>query len=220
MGWTIPPPRRIDQLDVPLRERNSLLLAAGYVPGYRETGLDAGEMVPVRAAIDKILAGHEPFPAIVVDRLWNVSQANRPALAILSDGVSQELLAPPVNALRVSLHPDGLAPRIADFAEYSEHIIHRLHRQAVLSGDGELFALEEDLGQYPGVSTRRHGLDETADLLFMPLVLQVTENVRFSFFSTLATFGTAIDITVSELAIESFFPADETTAAALRAAWG
>jgi transcriptional regulator with XRE-family HTH domain len=209
-----------EQLDVPLRDRNSLLLAAGYAPGYRETELDAEEMAPVRAAIDKILAGHEPFPAIVVDRMWNVSQANRPALAILTDGVSQELLAPPVNALRVSLHPDGLAPRIANFTEYSEHIIHRLHRQAVLSGDSELFALEEELSRYPGVSAQRRGFDAAADLVFMPLVLQVTEKVQFSFFSTLATFGTAIDITVSELAIESFFPADEATATALRTAWG
>jgi hypothetical protein len=208
-----------DQLEVPLRERNSLLLAAGYAPGYRETGLEAGEMAPVRAAIDKILAGHEPFPAIVVDRLWNVSQANRPALGILTDGVAPDLLVPPVNALRVSLHPGGLAPRIANFAEYSEHIVHRLHRQAVLSGDPELFSLEEELSQYPGVTATRSGLGDAADMIFMPLVLQVTGSVRFSFFSTLATFGTAIDITVSELAIESFFPADEATATALRTAW-
>jgi transcriptional regulator with XRE-family HTH domain len=208
-----------EQLDVPLRERNTLLLAAGYAPGYQETALDAGEMAPVRAAIDKILTGHEPFPAIVVDRLWNVSQANRPALAILTDGVSQDPLSPPVNALRVSLHPEGLARRIVNFPEYSEHIVHRLHRQAVLSGDPELFALEDELSGYPGVSQRTSALGETADLIFMPLVLQVTEEVRFSFFSTLATFGTAIDITVSELAIESFFPADEATAVALRTAW-
>ncbi len=209
-----------EQLDVPLRERNLLLLAAGYAPGYRETGLDAEEMGPVRAAIDKILAGHEPFPAIVVDRRWDVSQANRPALAILTDGVSPNLLASPVNALRVSLHPEGLAPRIVNLAEYSEHILHRLHRQAVLSGDPELFALEEELSQYPGVSRKARAMGETADLLFMPLVLKITDDVRFSFFSTLATFGTAIDITVSELAIESFFPADEATATALRTAWG
>jgi transcriptional regulator with XRE-family HTH domain len=209
-----------DQLEVPLRERNALLLAAGYAPGYGETSLDAGEMAPVRAALDKILAGHEPFPAIVVDRLWNVSQANRPALGILTDGVSPDLLKPPVNALRVSLHPEGLAPRIVNFAEYSEHIVHRLHRQVVLSNDRGMLALEEELSQYPGVASKRPGLGEAADLLFMPMVLQVTDKVRLSFFTTLATFGTAIDITVSELAIESFFPADERTAAALRTAWG
>jgi transcriptional regulator with XRE-family HTH domain len=208
-----------EQLDVPLRERNALLLAAGYAPGYEETSLDAVEMAPVRAAIDKILTGHEPFPAIIVDRLWNVSQANRPALAILTDGVAPDLLVPPVNALRVSLHPDGLAERILNFTEYSEHIIHRLHRQAVLSGDPELFALEDELSGYPGVSGRTSVLGEAANLIFTPLILQITDDVRFSFFSTLATFGTAIDITVSELAIESFFPADEATAVALRAAW-
>jgi hypothetical protein len=112
-----------------------------------------------------------------------------------------------------------LAPRIANFPEYSEHIIHRLHRQAVLSGDAALFALEKELSGYPGVASGRSAIGEPADLLFMPLVLQVTPDVRFSFFSTLATFGTAIDITLSELAVESFFPADDATAAALHKAW-
>ena len=209
-----------ERLDVPLRERNALLRAAGYAPAYRETQLEAEEMAPVRAAIDKILAGHEPFPAIVVDRYWNVVSANRPALGILTDGVAPELLASPVNALRVSLHPGGLAPRIANLAEYSEHVLHRLHRQAIMSGDPELFVLEKELRGYPGVAPERAAPATTAELLFLPLVIRMTLEVRFSFFSTLATFGTAIDITLSELAIESFFPADEATAGALRAAWG
>ena len=102
-----------DHLEVPLRERNELLLAAGYAPLYGETALDTGEMAPVRDALDKILAGHEPFPALVVDRRWDLVSANRPALALMTDGVAPGLLAPPANVLRVSLHPDGLAPRIA-----------------------------------------------------------------------------------------------------------
>src|SRR5436190_1085982 len=110
-----------EHLDVPLRERNALLLAAGYAPAYHQTPLDAEGMAPVRDALDKLLAGREPFPAVVVDRRWDLVSANRPALAILTDGVATELLQPPVNALRVSLHPDGLAPRIVNFAEWSDH---------------------------------------------------------------------------------------------------
>src|SRR4051794_23785653 len=120
-----------EHLNVPLRDRNSLLLAAGYAPAYRETSLDAQEMAPVRSAIDKILTGHEPYPAVVVDRRWNLVSGNRPALAILTDGVDPELLGPPVNTLRISLHPRGLAPRIRNFAQYSAHLVHRLDRQAL-----------------------------------------------------------------------------------------
>src|SRR3954452_18939568 len=206
-----------EHLDLPLRDRNTLLLAAGFAPAYRETGLDAGEMAPVRDALEKILASHEPFPAVIVDRRWNLVSANRPALALLTDGVAPELLAPPVNALRVSLHPDGLAPRIANLPEYSAHLLDRLHREAALSGDLALFELHDELRQYPGVEQSPAIAADTASLVFVPLVLRTANDQELTFFSTIATFGTALDITLAELAIESFFPADKGTEHALRA---
>jgi transcriptional regulator with XRE-family HTH domain len=206
-----------EHLDVPLRDRNTLLLAAGFAPAYRQTGLEAGEMAPVRDALEKILTSHEPFPAVIVDRHWDLVSGNRPAMAVLTDGVDPELLAPPVNALRVSLHPRGMAPRIANLDEWSAHLLTRLHRQHLATADPELGRLYEELRGYPGVvdpSTVEHDL---AAMLFVPLVLRVPEGPDLHFFSTLATFGTAVDITVAELAIESFFPADEPTARALSA---
>ena len=207
-----------EHLDVPLRERNALLLAAGYAPVYPQTSFDAPEMAPVRDALDKILTGHEPFPAVVVDRRWDLVSVNGPAMSILTDGVTPELLAPPMNALRISLHPDGLAPRILNLPEYSGHLLARLHRQAAVSADADLLALAEELRGYPGVVADTTTTADAADLLFVPLVLRVGDG-ELTFFSTLATFGTALDITLSELAIESFFPADDATAAVLRAAW-
>jgi transcriptional regulator with XRE-family HTH domain len=204
-----------EHLEVPLRERNAMLLAAGYAPNYRQTPLDGEIMAPVRGALEKILGGHEPFPAVVVDRTWDLVSANRPAMGILTDGVAPQLLEQP-NAMRVSLHPDGLAPRIRNLDEYSAHLMERLHRQLVVSGDPDLAALIDELREYPGVNEGAGAAAaDPAAQLFVPLVLDVGgREVRF--FSTLATFGTALDITIAELAIESFFPADDTTAAALR----
>ena len=207
-----------EHLEIPLRERNQLLLAAGFAPLYAESSLDRAEMAPVRAAIDKILAGHEPFPAVVVDRRWDIVSANRPALAILSEGVDPALLRPPVNALRVSLHPDGLARRIVNFAEWAAHLVQRLHRQATVSGDPDLAALEQELRSYAGVEAASAVSHDVATQLFVPLRLRAGTG-ELTFFSTIATFGTALDITVSELAIESFFPGDEVTAQVLRDAW-
>ena len=206
-----------EHLEVPLRDRNGMLLAAGYAPVYRETALDDEAMGPVRTALDKILASHEPFPAVIVDRRWNLVSANAPALAILTEDVAPELLQPPVNALRVSLHPDGLARRIVNLDEYSAHLITRLHRQAVMSSDPALDALLEELRGYPGVAEASTIAVEPADLLFAPLVLKA-RGTELTFFSTLATFGTALDITLAELAIESFFPADAATEEVLRQA--
>ncbi|MDQ1374736.1 MAG: hypothetical protein QOJ09_2074 [Actinomycetota bacterium] len=204
-----------EHLEVPLRERNAMLLAAGYAPNYRQTPLDGEIMAPVRGALEKILGGHEPFPAVVVDRTWDLVSANRPAMGILTDGVAPQLLEQP-NAMRVSLHPDGLAPRIRNLDEYSAHLMERLHRQLAVSGDPDLAALIDELREYPGVNEGAGAAAaDPAAQLFVPLVLDVGgREVRF--FSTLATFGTALDITIAELAIESFFPADDTTAAALR----
>ena len=211
-----------EHLEVPLRERNALLLAAGYAPLYRETPLEADELGPVRAALDKILAGHDPYPAVVVDRRWDLVAANDAALSVLTEGVSAELLTPPANALRVSLHPEGLAPRIVNLAEYSAHVLSRLQRELAITADPAVAALYDELRGYPGVEdgTGRQNHKGTAALLFVPLVLRRPGGPDLSFFSTVATFGTALDITVSELAIESFFPADEATGAALRSAAG
>src|SRR6184192_3611582 len=201
-----------EHLEVPLRERNALLMAAGYAPVYRETPLDGEAMAPVREALDTILAGHEPYPAVIVDRRWTLVSANA-ALALLLEGVAPELLDPPVNALRVSLHPDGMAPRIANLEEWSAHLLSRLQRQAAVSGDPVLADLRDELSRYPGV-VGEHA-DDPASMLFVPLRLRLGGD-DLSFFSTVATFGTALDITLAELSIESFFPADDDTADVLR----
>jgi transcriptional regulator with XRE-family HTH domain len=206
-----------EHLDVPLRERNALLLAAGYAPIYRETPLDAATMAPVRAALDKVLAGHEPYPAVIVDRTWDLVAANRPALAILGDGVDPELLVPPVNAMRVCLHPGGLAPRTLNLAEYGGHLLVRLRRQMVLAPDPRLADLYDELVGYPGIAALVDGAIavEPASMVFVPLDLETTAGTRLRFFSTLATFGTALDVTLAELSIEAFFPADPATEAYL-----
>jgi len=206
-----------EHLDVPLRDRNALLLAAGYAPVYQETPLNAVEMAPVRDALDKLLKGHEPFPAIVVDGRWDLVSANGPALAILSDGVDPTLLVPPLNTMRIAVHPAGLAPRIVNYAEYGGHLLMRVERQAAVSGDRHLVELAAEMRGYLGVSGSIGGasVPDITALLFVPLVLRVGA-AELTFFSTLTAFGTALDITVSELAIEQFFPADEATAAHLR----
>jgi transcriptional regulator with XRE-family HTH domain len=205
-----------EHLEIPLREQNALLLAAGYAPVFSETPLDTDEMRPVRHALKAILTGHEPYPAIIVDRQWEMVASNEPAQAILRDGVSEELLAPPANALRITLHPEGLAPHILNFGEWSAHLITRLRRQALLSQDPALAELERELLGYPAVEPSS-GIVEPAEMLFVPLRFRrPSDGTVLSMFSTLATFGTALDITLEELSIESFFPADEATEAYLR----
>jgi transcriptional regulator with XRE-family HTH domain len=204
-----------EQLDVPLRERNALLLAGGFAPTYRERDLDAPEMEPVREALDRVLSGHEPYPALVVDRRWNLVAANKACGALIA-GVAPDLLGPPLNVLRVALHPDGLAPRIANFAEWSTHVLDRLRRQVLLTGDEQLRELEEELRRYPGVPAKAsHGGVEGVGDIAVTLRLRTGEG-ELRLLSTIATFGTAVDITAAELAIEAFFPADAETAAALR----
>jgi transcriptional regulator with XRE-family HTH domain len=205
-----------EQLQVPLRERNTLLLAAGYAPQYAETPLDRPEMAAVRRALDRLLEGHEPFPALAVGRRWEIVATNRAAGALL-EGVSPELLAAPVNALRVALHPAGLARRIINFDEWSEHLLSRLRRQVAASGDSALADLERELRTFPGVGAAA-GTGPSPQL-YVPLVLR-TEAGDLRFLSTISTFGTALDITVADLSIESFFPADESTAKALQSPGG
>jgi transcriptional regulator with XRE-family HTH domain len=209
--------RLADRLEVPLRERNVLLLAAAYAPIYRRTALDATEMAPVRDALEQILAGNEPFPAVVIDRRWELVSANRAATAVLTEGLEPELLAPPPSILRVLLHPDGLAPRIANLPEYSAHLLDRVRQQAHASGDPDLLALHDEVRGYPGVSDEPPSIADPASLLFVPLVLRGSDGGELTFFTTRATIGTPLDITVAELAIESLCPADEATTAALRA---
>jgi transcriptional regulator with XRE-family HTH domain len=206
-----------EHLAVPLRERNTLLLAAGYAPSYARTPLEDEAMTPVREALDQVLAGHEPFPAVVVDRHWDLVSANRPLMELMSTGIAPHLLEEPVNAMRVTLHPDGLAPRILNFPEYAAHLVDRLRREALSYADERLLALHDELCSYPGVAGSASPAD-TAGQVFMPMVLRTGEGV-LTFFSMLSTFGTARDITLEELAVESFFPADEATAAVLRARW-
>jgi len=204
-----------EQLDVPLRERNALLLAGGFAPSYRETALDAPEMEPVREALERVLSGHEPYPALVVDRRWNLVAANRACGALIA-GMAPELLGPPLNVLRAALHPDGLAPRIVNFDEWSTHLLDRLRRQVLLTGDEELRELEEEIRGYPGVPAKAsHGGVEGVGDIAVTLRLR-TDDGELRLLSTIATFGTAVDITAAELAIEAFFPADAETAAALQ----
>jgi transcriptional regulator with XRE-family HTH domain len=201
-----------EQLDVPLRERNALLVAAGFAPVYRQTDLDAPEMDSVRLAIDQVLKGHEPYPAVVVDRRWNLVAGND-AVAIFVNGVDPGLLEPPMNVLHLTMHPRGLATRIANFAEYRHHLLTRLRRETMITGDEGLAALHEELMAYPAPEDDVEF--DAAPPVVMPLRLH-TDDGDFSFFSTIATFGTAVDITLEELSIEAFFPADEPTARYLR----
>lgn len=201
-----------EQLDIPLRERNVLLLAAGYAPVYPMRALDDPALAPARHAVDLILKGHEPFPALAIDRHWTLVTANRPALALMQ-GVAPSLTAPPVNVLRLSLHPDGLAPRIVNLAEWRAHLLERLRRQIEVSGDGTLIALRRELEAYPAPASTRPAADHGG--VIVPLKLKAGEAV-LSFLSTTTVFGTPIDVTLAELALESFFPADAATADLLR----
>ncbi|HTV20549.1 MAG TPA: helix-turn-helix transcriptional regulator [Polyangiaceae bacterium] len=222
------------QLEVPFRERNELLLAAGFAPIYRERPLTAPELAPARAAIELVLGAYEPWPAIAVDRHWSLVMSNR-AVAPLLARVHPRLLEPPLNVLRVSLHPDGLAPHIVNLAEWREHVLARLETQVRLSADPVLAALLEELrGMTPparAASSERSGPNERATSnersaarepakilagVAVPFQLD-SDRGRLSFLSTTTVFGTPIDITLSELAIEAFLPADAATAAALRA---
>lgn len=197
-------------LDVPSRERNQLLIAAGLAPVYAERSLDDPEMAPVRAGVEQVLSAYEPFPCLAVDRGWNIIAANAGA-ALLLHGVGPDLLASP-NALRISLHPDGLAPRIRNLGQWRHHVIGRLRREVAVSGSAELAALLAEIDSYPGE------FDDGTDLggVVVPLRLAGAEGVELTFLSTVTTFGTALDLTAAELSIEAFLPADERTAAALR----
>jgi transcriptional regulator with XRE-family HTH domain len=203
--------RLTEQLQVPLRERNSLLLAGGYAPAYPEHDLDEPQLGAVRAALRQVLAGHEPFPAVVVNRWWELAEANT-SIGLFTDGCAPFLLEPPVNVLRLSLHPDGLAPRIANLPQWRAHLLTQLQHRARAMGDQRLQELHDELLAYPG------GLAEPPSTTDVVLPLRFRHgNIVLSLFSIAATVGTATDVTVEELAIEAFYPADDETAAALGA---
>jgi transcriptional regulator with XRE-family HTH domain len=204
--------RLSEHLDVPLRERNHLLLAAGYAPVYGETPLDAPRMTSVRSAVRQLLTGHEPYPALVVDRQWNLVDANSSAM-LLTEGCAQELLVAPANVLRLSLHPDGMAPRILNLPEWRAHLLQQLRRQVDLTADPGLTELYDELAGYPG-GTSEAAADPAAEVVTSLRIRH--SSGELAFFSTIATFGTPLDITVAELAIESFFPANPFTASILR----
>jgi transcriptional regulator with XRE-family HTH domain len=205
--------RLADQFDLSLRDRNTLLVAGGYAPIFPERALDDPELRAARAAVDLVLAGHEPYPALAIDRYWNLVAANR-AVAPLLAGAQPELLQPPVNVLRLSLHPDGLAPRIANLGQWRGHLLERLRHQIDVTADPALVALMAELRAYPvppddGEAERT--IDQDVARMVVPLRLR-TERGLLALFSTTTVFGTPIDVTLSELAIESFFPADRASA--------
>jgi transcriptional regulator with XRE-family HTH domain len=201
-----------EHLEVPLRDRNGLLLAAGYAPQYGERPLETPEMAPVRAALERFLRAHEPYPAVVIDRHYNLLSGND-AVGVLIDGVDPDLLEPPANTLRATLHPRGMAPRIANLEEWSGHLLHRLRRQATVTGDPELERLYGELSGYPGVSTAAPEEISGAEIV-LPLRL-LDGNEELAFFGTVSTFGTAVDITLAELSIEAFYPGNARTATRL-----
>ncbi|MEU3563632.1 helix-turn-helix transcriptional regulator [Kitasatospora sp. NPDC006786] len=232
--------RLAEQLDVPVRERNTLLLAAGYAPHYRETPLDDPSMAALRGGLERLLAAHDPYPAVVVDGSFRVLAANR-SLGLLINGVAPHLLEPPFNAIRVTLHPDGLAPRIVNLPQWRQHLLERMERQLELVRAEPLRRLYEEVRGYPEppVEDPAGGPDgngpagngpaaggpvtggPAVDGFPFALPMRIRHEGRvLSFLSTIATFNTPVDVTVSELAMETFLPADTETARFLQAAVG
>ncbi|WP_274630691.1 helix-turn-helix domain-containing protein [Arvimicrobium flavum] len=207
--------RLAEGLDIPLRQRNRMLLAAGFAPHYSERPVNGPSLAPAMDTVRAVLKGHEPCPAIAVDRHWNMIASNEAIAPFLAGVEDPSLLQPPVNVLRLSLHPKGVAPHIVNLAEWKAHLLERLRRQVDTSGDSTLEELESELRAYPGgVSQTRIVHNEGTAIAHM-LRLKAGDAV-LSFISTITVFGTPLDVTLSELAIESFFPADEPTRMALQ----
>jgi transcriptional regulator with XRE-family HTH domain len=201
--------RLAEVLEVPLRERNRLMLAAGLAPVYAERSLDDPELAAVHAGVARVLDAYDPYPCLALDRGWNIVAANA-GTSVLLDGVDASLLERP-NALRIACHPRGLAPRIRNLAQWRHHLLSRLRRSAAVSGSTELADLATELESYPG------GLDAEPDLggVAVLLELDTVGGVALRLLSTVTTFGTALDLTAAELSIEAFLPADQSTADAL-----
>jgi transcriptional regulator with XRE-family HTH domain len=205
-------------LEMPLRERNVLLLSAGFAPMYAERPIDAPELAAARAAIELVLRGHEPYPALALDRHWNLVLANDAARRLLA-GVAPALLAPPINMMRMSLHPDGLGGAIVNLDEIRAHMLHRLRRQVAQGGDAVLAALLQELSALPHAPSAATPLHDPYAGVVLPLRLR-TPAGELNLFSTLTVFGSPVEVTLSELAIEAFFPADAASGEILRAMAG
>ena len=203
--------RLAERLSVPLRERNALLVAAGFAPMYQARPLDHPDLAAARQAVELVLKGHEPSPALAVDRHWNLVAANA-VVPLLLDGVAPWLLEPPVNVLRLSLHPEGLGPRLANSAQWRAHLLHRLQQQIAATADSELQALHDEIAAYPFAEDKDSPLPSPTAV---PFELH-THLGTLSFISTITIFGTPVDVTLQELAVESFFPADAETQRALQ----
>ncbi|HLJ91425.1 MAG TPA: helix-turn-helix transcriptional regulator [Candidatus Angelobacter sp.] len=203
-------------LDVPLRERNAMLLAAGFAPAFKDRPLSDPALAQARASIERLLKAHEPYPALTLDRQWNILSANRAVWSLLG-AVDSQLLKPPVNVLRISLHPSGLAPHIVNFGEWRSHLLERAKRQWRLTRDPALEALLKEVSDY---KIDGHELDSGASAspneIAIPLRLRVPGGT-LSFLSTVTVFGTALEISLAELTLETFYPADAETASALLA---
>jgi hypothetical protein len=205
-----------EQLGIPLRERNVLLTAAGFAAVYPERRLDDPALQSARKAIDLVLKGHEPYPAIAIDRHWTLIASNAAVPPLLA-GVDPKLLQPPANVLRLSLHPQGLAPRIANLAEWRAHLFERLRHQIDVTANPVLIALREELRGYPAPAGGPPQDAPAGDYAGVVVPLQfITPHGTLSFFSTTTVFGTPVDVTLAELALEAFYPADAATAEILR----
>ncbi|WP_315838747.1 helix-turn-helix transcriptional regulator [Bradyrhizobium prioriisuperbiae] len=205
--------RLAERLEVPLRERNVMLVAAGFAPAFPQRPLDDPALQAARQAVDLVLKAHEPNPALAVDRHWNLVAANRMVTPLL-DGVPQRLLGHPFNVMRLSFHPEGLAARTVNLAEWCSHLLERLQRQCEATADPVLIALYDELKAFP-IPARRTPHAAPSDSIAVPFRMRFGDDV-LSFISTTMVFGTPVDITLSELAIETFFPADEVTAKRMR----
>ncbi|MER5939831.1 helix-turn-helix transcriptional regulator [Streptomyces sp. NPDC001928] len=202
--------RLAEHLEVPVRERNALLLAAGYAPHYPETPLDDPALDALRAGMEQLIQGYEPYPALVVDAMYNVHAANRGILMLLDD-IPEHLLQPPLNAMRLTLHPEGLAPRIRNLREWRGHLLSQMERQIALHRSEPLRALYEEVAAYP-VPEETPGAEPDEPVPYFALPMQIEHEGRvLSFISSISTFNTPMDVTVAELAIETLLPADPAT---------
>lgn len=214
--------RLAEHLDVPVRERNSLLLAAGYAPHYPETPLDDPALDALRDGMERLIQGYEPYPALVVDACYTVVTANR-GIAMLLDGVPEKLLAPVPNAMRLTLHPEGLAPRIRNLRAWRGHLLEQMERQIALQRSERLRALYEEVAAYPVPAGGQDDEDDepAGPVAYFALPMRIEHEGRIlSFVSSISTFNTPMDVTVAELAIETFLPADPATAKYLRTSAG
>ncbi|MGW5371619.1 helix-turn-helix domain-containing protein [Streptomyces sp. NPDC004009] len=203
--------RLAEHLQVPVRERNALLLAAGYAPHYPETPLDDPALDALRDGMERLIQGYEPYPALVVDAGYTVVASNR-GIAMLLEGVAEELMTPAPNAMRLTLHPGGLAPRIRNLREWRGHLLAQMERQIALDRSDQLRALYEEVAGYP-VPEDAPGGEPAGPVAYFALPLRIEHQGRIlSFVSSISTFNTPMDVTVAELAIETFLPADPATA--------